>query len=82
LSTYTIYATGTCHWCNAAQNLLTQQGKDYEVKYVDKDNSVREELEALRPGTRTVPQIFLNEGDGFFQYIGGHDDLVKSLIGK
>ena len=82
MSTYTIYATGTCHWCTAAQNLLTQQGKDYDVKYIDKDKSVFEELQVLAPGARTVPQIFLNEGDGFHQHIGGHDDLVKSLIGK
>jgi glutaredoxin 3 len=77
---YTIYATKTCHWCNAAQNLLTQQGKDYNVKYIDSAPAIAEELQALAPGARTVPQIFLSEGDGFHRYIGGHDDLVRSLV--
>jgi len=79
---YTIYATHKCSYCNAAQNLLTQQGKDYNVKYIDTSKEVFEEMQALVPGAKTVPQIFLNEGDGFHQHIGGHDDLVTYLIGK
>lgn len=78
---FTIYATKTCHWCTAAQNLLTQQAKDYNVKYIDSSKEVFEEMQTLAPGAKTVPQIFLNEGDGFHQHIGGHDDLVKYLIG-
>ncbi len=77
---YTIYATKSCTWCNAAQNLLTQQGKDYQVKYIDQSQAIAEEMQTLVPGARTVPQIFLNESDGFFQHIGGHDDLVRFLV--
>ncbi len=77
---YTIYATKSCSFCNAAKSLLTQQNKQFTVKYIDESKEVHEEMLALAPGARTVPQIFLNEGDGFHQHIGGHEDLLRSIL--
>lgn len=77
---YTIYSTHTCPFCTAAQNLLSQNKLPFDVKYVDANKEILAEMLTLAPGAKTVPQIFLDEGDGFHQYIGGHDDLVKHLI--
>lgn len=77
---YTIYSTKTCSFCTAAQNLLNQKKLPMDVKYVDSSKEILDEMLTMAPGAKTVPQIFLDEGDGFHQYIGGYDDLVKHLI--
>lgn len=80
MSKFTVYSTKTCHWCKASQNLLTQQGHDYSVKFIDSDDAVLNEFKNTFPGLTSVPQILLHEDDGFFRHIGGHDALVQFLI--
>jgi glutaredoxin len=47
------------------------------MKYIDSNEALMEEFRTVLPDAKTVPQIFLNEDDGFHQYIGGYTDLVE-----
>jgi glutaredoxin 3 len=66
-----MYATAVCPYCVRAEALLKRKGvTDIEKIYVDREPERRAEMEARVPGTRTVPQIFI---DG--RHVGGCDDL-------
>ena len=77
MSSFTVYSTQSCSFCKSAKSLLEQREKQFEMKYIDTNEALMEEFRAALPGVTKVPQIFLNEGDGFHQYIGGYTDLVE-----
>lgn len=64
-----IYGTAYCSYCMAARMLLKKKGLDFEEVFVDREASLRQEMESLS-GKRSVPQIFV---DG--RPIGGFDEL-------
>ncbi len=65
-----IYSSPYCGYCSAAKDLLRKKGAVYTEIDVVTDGSKRAEMNARAPGSRTVPQIFI---DG--RHIGGCDDL-------
>jgi glutaredoxin 3 len=68
----TMYATGTCPYCDRAEALLRAKGvaePDLELIRVDEFPQRRQEMMA-RSGRRTVPQIWIGE-----RHVGGCDDL-------
>ncbi len=72
MSEVTLYSTGACPYCSAAESLLKQRGIT-NINKIRVDQS-RTEFETMleRTGRKTVPQIFIDD-----QHIGGFDDLVK-----
>jgi glutaredoxin 3 len=66
----TMYSTGVCPYCVAAERLLKSKGvAEIDKIRVDLDPAKRDEMMA-RTGRRTVPQVYIGE-----QHIGGFDDL-------
>lgn len=72
MNTVTLYSTGTCPYCVAAESLLKKRGIT-DIKKIRVDQSSEEFSTMIeRTGRKTVPQIFIGD-----QHIGGFDDLVK-----
>ena len=68
-----IYTAPSCSGCINAKNWMNSKGLKYEEIVVGFD-CTREELLALVPNARTLPQIFVNE-----RSVGGYEDLVREL---
>ena len=66
----TIYTKDNCSFCIRAKTLFAVKGIKYEEKKIGSDVTV-EDLKAIVPNARTVPQIWL---DG--SYIGGYTELA------
>ena len=65
-----IYTSPLCGFCTIAKNLLIKKGV-YFIEYdVLKDPSLNAIMIELANGTKTVPQIFINQ-----QHIGGWEQL-------
>lgn len=68
----TLYSTGTCPFCVAAESLLKKRGfADFKKIRVDQSAEALQDM-FTRTGRKTVPQIFIAD-----KHIGGFDDLVK-----
>lgn len=63
-------------FCEMAKDLLADYNIEYEERNISKGEWTREQLQEAAPGSKTVPQIFL---DG--KYVGGFTDL-KAYIQK
>ena len=68
-----VWSKDSCPFCVQAKALLTQRGIEYEERNVSKDWT-KEQLLAVVPDARTLPQIFLDD-----EYIGGFTELKKHL---
>jgi len=68
-----VWSKDSCPFCVQAKALLTQRGIEYEERNVSKDWT-KEQLLAVVPNARTLPQIFLDD-----HYIGGFTELKKHL---
>ena len=65
-----IYTTSFCPFCHAAKRLLNQKGASFfEISLTDEPH-LRERMVDRASGSRSVPQIFIND-----THIGGCDDL-------
>tara|TARA_B110000196_G_scaffold121144_1_gene104982 strand:+ start:247 stop:495 length:249 start_codon:yes stop_codon:yes gene_type:complete len=65
-----IYSTSWCPSCNAAKQLLTSKGMEYEEINIEEIDMSREQLAELTGGM-SVPQIVINDTS-----IGGFDNLM------
>tara|TARA_B110000467_G_scaffold48173_1_gene44166 strand:+ start:164 stop:412 length:249 start_codon:yes stop_codon:yes gene_type:complete len=65
-----IYSTSWCPSCNAAKQLLTSKGMEYEEINIEEIDMSREQLAKLTGGM-SVPQIVINDTS-----IGGFDNLM------
>jgi len=65
-----VYATATCPYCVAARNFLTGRGYAFRELRVDREPTLRAEMEA-RARRTSVPQIFIGD-----RHVGGYDDLM------
>lgn len=65
-----IYTSPLCGYCHAAKRLLNSKGVSYNEVDVFQDPDRKPEMIQRANGSRTVPQIFINE-----THIGGCDDL-------
>lgn len=70
-----IWSKYNCSFCEQAKALLRNKGIEFEERKIG-DGYTREDLLALVPTARTVPQIFLDEN-----LIGGFTELQQYLKG-
>lgn len=73
---YTIYSTETCSYCRDAKNFLSAHELQFNEVKITSQETLQQLAEKLGYTPKTVPQIWLDD-----KYIGGYDDLVKSLKG-
>lgn len=71
-----VWSKNHCPYCDQAKALLRLKGIEYEEKNINNGYD-REDLLAVVPGARTVPQIFLDD-----QLIGGFQELQKYFEGQ
>ena len=64
-----IYGSESCNFCTAARMLLKKKGADYEDVLVSRDPERLAEMQQ-RSGSRSVPQIFIDD-----RRIGGFEEL-------
>ena len=65
-----IYTWKFCPFCIRAKSLLNEKGVPFTEYSIDGDNEARRKMAERAGGSRTVPQIFINE-----KSIGGCDEL-------
>lgn len=68
-----IWSKPNCSYCFKAKRLLNQYNIRYEEKVIGEQYS-RDDLLAILPNVKTVPQIFMNG-----VHIGGYEELVIYL---
>ena len=67
----TMYSTGVCPYCQAAERLLRSKGVA-AIERIRVDLEPERRIEMMeRTGRRTVPQIYIGE-----THVGGFDDLA------
>ena len=67
-----IYTTDHCPYCSNAKMLLEKKGVQYEEIRLDLRPELVDEVREKCGGSRTVPQIFIDD-----LHIGGCDDLYE-----
>ena len=67
-----MYTTSMCSFCVRAEQLLNRKGAEVNKIYIDQDPENFKEMMQRASGSRSVPQIFIND-----EHIGGYDDLVE-----
>ena len=65
-----IYTWSTCPFCRRALALLKQKGVDFQEYCIDGDQAARDAMTDRANGSRSLPQIFIDD-----RHIGGCDDL-------
>ena len=65
-----IYTSPLCGFCTVAKNLLKKKGVDFDEYDVVKEPSLKPVMIERANGSKTVPQIFINQ-----QHIGGWEEL-------
>ena len=65
-----VYTSPLCGFCRIAKNLLIKKGVNFNEYDVLKDPSLKPIMIERAKGTKTVPQIFINQ-----QHIGGWEQL-------
>ena len=65
-----VYTSPFCAFCTIAKNLLIKKGVNFNEYDVLKDPSLKPIMIGRANGTKTVPQIFINQ-----QHIGGWEQL-------
>ena len=65
-----IYTSSLCGFCTVAKNLLIRKGVDFNEYDVLKDTSLKPIMIERANGSKTAPQIFINQ-----QHIGGWEQL-------
>ena len=66
-----IYTSPLCGFCTVAKNLLIKKDLDFNEYDVLKDPSLKSIMIERANGSKTVPQIFINE-----HHIGGWEQLI------
>ena len=68
-----VWSKPACPFCVKAKNLLKNNGIEYDEKNIAEGHKI-EDLLALVPNARTMPQIWL---DG--EHLGGYKELEEKL---
>ena len=69
-----VWSKDQCMFCEMAKDLLADYNIEYEERNISKGEWTREQLQEAAPGSKTVPQIFL---DG--KYVGGFTELKQYM---
>lgn len=79
-STYFLYTTSECGFCNRAKELLTKNKFKFVVMQLDREHPT---LEALKQEMDwgTVPMVFQIDGRDH-KFIGGYTDLLNLIEGN
>ncbi len=65
-----VYSGDFCPYCMKAKSLLKKKGLEFSEYNIKRDMKRQAEMAERAPGTRTIPQIFINN-----RHVGGCDDL-------
>ncbi len=65
-----IYTWSMCPFCIRAKALLNKKGVEFTEYCIDGDEEAREIMAQRANGSRSLPQIFIND-----RHIGGCDDI-------
>jgi len=77
MSKITVYTSQFCGYCNAAKNLLSNHGYEFEEYNMQGDQQLMLKI-MQKSGQRTVPQIFVGNHS-----IGGYQELLaKTASGE
>ena len=68
-----VWSKPACGYCVKAKSLLKSKGIEYEEKNIAEGHKIQDLL-ALVPNARTMPQIWLDE-----EHIGGYPELEERL---
>ena len=68
-----VYTKPMCGYCISAKNLLKSKGIEYEERYLDNQQVIKEFVEQ-HPTKRSMPQIWLDD-----EYVGGFQQLKIKL---
>lgn len=66
-----IYTKVGCPYCARAKALLQSKGVEFTEYDAAGDPALREQMHKRAPGSRTYPQVFIDD-----KLIGGSDDLM------
>jgi glutaredoxin 3 len=69
----TVWSKDNCPFCEKAKNLLKLKGVEFEERKIG-HGWTREDLLAVAPNSRSVPQIFWGS-----ECIGGFDELHRRI---
>lgn len=72
------YEEGPCRWCEAAVRMLSDSGVFDNVVSSPLPLPARQHY-YKSSGTKTIPQIYTVDEDGFSEHIGTYDDLLVWL---
>jgi glutaredoxin 3 len=72
----TIWSKPACQYCDMAKSLLKSKGINFDEKKIG-EGYTRDDLLAVVPMARTVPQIFIDN-----QLIGGYQELKSYIDSK
>ena len=67
-----IYTWSWCPFCIRAKQLLNQKKVEFAEYTIDGNEVARDEMAVRSNGSRSLPQIFIND-----RHIGGCDDLYS-----
>jgi len=65
-----VYSGDMCPYCVRAKALLTKKGVAFTEYNVQREQDRRDEMLKRAKGSRTIPQIFIND-----RHVGGCDEL-------
>ena len=65
-----IYTWSRCPFCYRAKALLQDKGIEFSEYCIDGDEQAREKMTQRANGSRSLPQIFIND-----KHIGGCDEI-------
>jgi len=65
-----LYSGDFCPYCVKAKTLLKNKGLEFSEYNVKRDLKRQAEMQHRAPGSRTIPQIFIND-----RHVGGCDEL-------
>ena len=76
----TIYSTTTCPYCKMLKSYLNEKNISYVEKYVDQDESAREEMMAKSGGYLGVPFIIVSNNGEETTIIGFDKNRVNKVF--
>jgi glutaredoxin 3 len=74
---FIMYTKSDCIYCIKAKQFLQSRNLNYTEISLD-DADVRNEFKANNPTLKTVPQIFVTDGN---HHVGGYEDLIDYCAG-
>jgi glutaredoxin len=81
MTKFVVYSKPECPWCDKIKDLLIKERRPFEEIDVAHSMENLMELKTLYPEVKTVPQLFLMDGENATR-IGGYGDAANYFLGK